>query len=279
MTSLRGIAEGKRDIFTIDPRKLHIEPGFNVRDFSLPENLEHVAWLKASIKEVGLKEPLIVRMRDDDVSIVGGECRYRAIMELIEEGEAIDAIVCMPEPKHVSAEERIAELHVRNSGKRFSPVEQAALAKRLLGYGWTEAKIAEKWNMSTSNVSHLLAIETLPEQAKQEVKAGNISPSLAVQTVREHGETGGAAIIKESVSVAKASGKSKATGRTVRAVASNHGGKNIGGKKLGAVLTERVFKFLSGLSAYQEDFKTDAAWSAFHEDYDKLYLDVLKDLQ
>ncbi|MDE2097124.1 MAG: ParB N-terminal domain-containing protein [Patescibacteria group bacterium] len=308
---LREVAESKTDMFRIDPRKLKIEPGFNVRDFSIQENIDHVNYLKESIREIGLREPLVVRMKDDEAFIVGGECRFRAIMALIDEGVPIEDVICIPEPKNIGTEQRYADLHVRNTGKRFSLIEQAALAKRLISFGWSESQIAKNWGVSASNISKLLSIDTLPEQAKQLIRQGDVAPTVALQAVRDFGETEGPAVIAAAVESAReaqrlvedqsaetpppAKGKTKlgrpkgppkerkvaapkATPQRIAKAAASRGLGSKGPRKMSGVMAERVVKFMSGLSKYRPDFTTHAAWESFKEDYEPLYEAILKDL-
>ena len=46
--ALKDFAEGRTDVYKIDPRKLRIKEGWNSRDFSDPANMEHVKTLAAS---------------------------------------------------------------------------------------------------------------------------------------------------------------------------------------------------------------------------------------
>lgn len=243
---LADFADGKSDVFKIDPRKLRVESGFNSRDFTAQENIDHVLWLKENIKAVGLKEALTVRLDGDIGYIVGGECRWRAIMMLIDEGEAWESVPCLPDARNISVEERLADQPIRNHGKQFTQLELAALARKLIGYGWAESKIAAYWGMTHQNLSRILELNQLPEAVKQTVRAGEIAPSTAAAVIREEGPIAGAETISTSVEIAKAAGKTKATPKQITVARSqgSYATPKPVGKTLKPHVTEKVLAFL-----------------------------------
>ena len=250
---LKSFAEGRRDILSIDPRKITVEEGFNGRDFSMPENQEHVDGLKSSIKERGVLEPLTVRLKDGNtVVLVGGECRLRAVLSLIEEGHKIVTVPCQSEDRNTSGEQRIIEQVTRNSGKPFTPIETARLCQRLVRYGWGQGIIAQTLGKSVSYISHLLSLEAMPEAAKEMVRQGTVSAAQALSTVKSAGEVEGVATLHQAVEQSRAAGKTKATPKRVQAAAA----KRVGGKKVGhslsAVQTEKVVTFLHWILTSEE---------------------------
>jgi ParB family transcriptional regulator, chromosome partitioning protein len=283
---LKAYQEGRRDIFMIDPRVILIEPGFNVRDFEAPENVAHVEWLKGSILEVGMKEPITVRNGPHGPILVGGECRLRAIRALIEEGHDYQSIPCQADERTTKEPERVAELHVRNSGKRLAPIEVARIALRLTSnYGWDRAKVALHLRMSESNVSHLLALLEMPEEVQDMVKRGEVAASTALQTIKVNGEDAGATILREARTDAESAvpprinlaaqvamlgadsllppEKPAKVGRGVRVTPKRikattekrqPAGKKAG-KTLSVVQTEKVVAFLTWLLATAEDLE------------------------
>lgn len=208
-TGLKGFADGRRDILNIDPRLIVIEPGFNGRDFAIPENLEHVSYLKASIIELGIKEPLTVRLANDKVTLVGGECRLRAALAAIEDGHEIKTVPCQAEERYTNDAQRIVEQVIRNTGKPFTPIELAHICRRLSAHGWDQSQIATKLSKSPSYVSHLFSLIAMPEEAQAMVRSGEVSASAALSAVRADGETNGVAVLREAVTTAKASGQKR----------------------------------------------------------------------
>ena len=254
-SGLKSFSEGRRDILAIDPRKIVVEQGFNGRDFDMAENQDHIESLKESIRERGVLEPLTVRLKDgNQVMLVGGECRLRAVLMLIQEGEKILTVPCQSEDRNTSSEQRIVEQVTRNSGKPFTPLETARLVQRLIHYGWGQGQIAKKLGKTASYVSHLLSVEGLPEAAKQMVRQGEVSAAQALSIVRSEGESEGVAVLQDAVQESRSRGKTaRATPKRVKAVTEKRSGI---GKKIGHSLsvlqTEKVVAFLHWILSSEE---------------------------
>ena len=79
-TSLKQVGV-RRDYQMINPRLIDIEPGFNARDYTLPENRAHLDRLKLLIVAAGrVNEPITVRLNRETgrATVVDGECRLRS---------------------------------------------------------------------------------------------------------------------------------------------------------------------------------------------------------
>src|ERR1700674_5839547 len=87
-TGIKSLAQGRTDVFKVDPRVLVIKDGWNSRDFNDPENLEHVDNLAQSIAAVGVKQPLTVFFENGKCYVSDGECRLRGAMRAIEHYKA-----------------------------------------------------------------------------------------------------------------------------------------------------------------------------------------------
>lgn len=172
--------QGKRDAYPFDPRLLKIDSGYNVRDLDAADERADLDELKESIRSNGVRVPLEVRLVDEDVFIVAGHRRHKAVMELIGEGEEIKAIPVMPEPKHTSEVDRILNLVVSNSGKPLKPLEVAEVVRRLVAFGWDKAQIAKRigWKSAASVTQHLELL-AMPEPVKAHVREGDISATQA----------------------------------------------------------------------------------------------------
>jgi ParB-like chromosome segregation protein Spo0J len=68
-----GIKEGKLDMLRADPRHLVVQQNYNVRDLDTPEAQEKLRELSASIAEVGVKDPLLVRFDGENIISNSGE--------------------------------------------------------------------------------------------------------------------------------------------------------------------------------------------------------------
>ena len=254
-TGLKAFGEGRRDILNIDPRIIVVEPGFNSRDFSMPENQEHVQSLKDSIVRIGVKEPLTVRMADKKVTLVGGECRLRAVLLAIEEGAAIKTVPCQAESPGTNDAQRTAEQVVRNSGKRFAPLEMARNAQKLANFGWNRQQIADTYSVSVSYVAQLFEMLEMPEEVQSLVRSGVVAAGLALSTVRSQGEADGVLVLRDAVADVQAKAdaepptkkkakKIKATLATVKKAAEKRGTGKATGLKLNADKTKTAITFM-----------------------------------
>ena len=215
---LKDLAAGVSDLFKFDPRILQIDPTFNVRR-DTPELRQHIDELKGSIREHGVKKPLKVRLDGERVFIVDGHTRLRAVMELIEDGAEIETVPCVPEARFVSEADRTLDLLTENSGKPLEPLEKGEVFKRLLAFGWDEARIALKSGLGVKQVQNLLALSAAPEAVKEMVSNGEVSATTALRAVQAEGGAQATETLKEAVAEAKANGKGKATPKAVAAAA------------------------------------------------------------
>ena len=207
---LRDIADGRRDMLNIHPGLIRIDKGFNPRQYSMFENREHLDALKASIREMGVRVPLLVRwdVGSEQAILIDGECRLRACLELIKEGVEIKSVPVFQEPAGNEADRLILAI-TTNTGKPLSIAESGAAFKRLLGYGWKADDIARKTGHTVRYVNQSMEINDAPEEVKQMVSKGSVTPALARKVVREKGD-GATAVLKGKVEAAEAKGKKTA---------------------------------------------------------------------
>lgn len=216
MTQVREVGT-KRDYYMIDPRIIRVEPGYNVRDMTTLEAQEKLQDLARSIAAIRVQQPLTVRMKGAEPFVVSGHRRLAATMIAIEGGAAIQTIPCMGEAKGTSEEDRTADLIVSNSSDPLKALEVAAAIKRLVAFGWDTAKIAERcgWG-SVQTVDNYLSLLSAPEEVKDMVRSGEVSPSTVVSTVRKRGDKAGGVLAAAKIQAAS-EGKTRVTTAHVRA--------------------------------------------------------------
>ena len=214
---IAAIAEGRTDLFRMDPRKIVIRPGWNSRDFDLPENQEHVSLLAESIREVGVREPLAGYLDDGEFVLTNGESRLRAVLKLLAEGVEIKTVPVQPEPRHASEADHLASQIIRNSGKPFTPMENARVFARLLDFGWTAQEIAKKTGITVERVNQIAKLNSVTETVRKVVQAGEITPTL-VQRIQAKAKSATEVEeqVLEAIRTAKSEGKAKATPRHVK---------------------------------------------------------------
>lgn len=204
---LQDIAVGRSDLLRIDPRKIVVDPSFNVRA-DTPELQEHIATLARSISEIGVQKPLTVRLHNDAPYLVDGHCRLQAALLL---GDMIQTVPCLPEGRGVSEADRTLMLLTQNSGMPLTPLEKAAVFSRLLGYGWSEADIARKAGYSVQHVRNLLDLNAAPSEVLDMVRSGEVSATLAIQEIK----TGNSDRLISAVRVVRTEGGKRVTARTI----------------------------------------------------------------
>lgn len=81
--------------------------------------------------------------------------------------------------------------------------------KKLLDLGWSQKDIAAKSGMTGGRISQILELMTMPEPIKAMVAAGEVSASMAIQTVKAEGAKA-TEKLTTAVTAAKAEGKTRA---------------------------------------------------------------------
>ena len=130
--------------------------------------------LAASIRAVGVLQPIIVSPSGERYTIIAGERRYRAsrLAELSE----IPAIV-----RDWDEQTRLEAALIENLQRDdLNPVEEAMGVRRLMDEaGLTQERVAERLGKSRPAVANLLRLLTLPESVKQLVTEGKLSAGHA----------------------------------------------------------------------------------------------------
>lgn len=130
--------------------------------------------LAASIRAVGVLQPIIVAPDGERYTIIAGERRYRAsrLAELSE----IPAIV-----RDWDSQKRLEAALVENLQRDdLNPVEEAMGVRRLMDEaGLTQEKAAERLGKSRPAVANLLRLLTLPESVRQMLVEGKLSAGHA----------------------------------------------------------------------------------------------------
>lgn len=212
--------KGKRDAYPFDPRLLKVEAGYNVRVMDSPEMRAKNAELKESIRVNGVKVPLEVKFDGEDVYVVAGHRRHAMVSELIAEGEPIETVLVIAEPKGTNDAERALNLVISNSGEPLKPLEVAEVVRRLTAFGWDKGQIAKRmgWK-STSTVGQHLDMLAMPADLQKAVTQGKVSATMARRLEKE--QPGLAAkIVSDAEDEQKRLGKKgRATPKAIRKIA------------------------------------------------------------
>jgi ParB family chromosome partitioning protein len=131
--------------------------------------------LAASITEVGLLQPVVVRrLRGDRYELVMGERRWRASQRA---GlDYIPAIVRETHDNDMLRDALMENLH----RQQLDPLEEAAAYQQLLDdFGATHEQLAQKVGRSRPHISNTLRLLNLPPAVQKRVAAGVISAGHA----------------------------------------------------------------------------------------------------
>lgn len=164
------------------PEKSSVAPGetvsfikvASIKDSSLQPrtnyNDERLKELKASIKDKGVLQPILVRKKGSGYEVVAGERRLKAVRDL--KVSEIPAII-----KDVTDQEALVLALVENiQREELNPVEEAQGFKRLIDeFGYTQDTVAQSVGKDRSTVSNLLRILKLPKNILNSIADGNIS--------------------------------------------------------------------------------------------------------
>jgi ParB family chromosome partitioning protein len=130
--------------------------------------------LRASISEVGVLVPIIVRVTGDTYELIAGERRWRAA--LAANLETIPAIVRQADERE-SLEVAIIENLQREN---LNALEEAmGFAHLMESYGFTQERVSERLGRSRSSVANSLRLLTLPDGVKALLRSGAITAGHA----------------------------------------------------------------------------------------------------
>ena len=141
---------------------------------------DDITELAASIKEVGLLQPIVVRRRehgDDgeaDYELIMGERRLRAAKEA---GlETIPAVV-----RYAAVEDLLRDALLENLHRvQLNPLEEAAAYQQLLeDFNCTHAELSQRIARSRSQISNTLRLMKLPPLVQRRLAAGVLSAGHA----------------------------------------------------------------------------------------------------
>lgn len=211
-----------RDLWMMPLATLRKREGFNVR----VDNDEHKARVREiadSIKVNGYysDKPLSVMViREDGVDygyITDGHTRFDGAMLAVSEGAEMELVPVVPSPAGTTLEDITIGLVTKNSGRPLQPFEVGIVCKRLIDMGLEDKEIANRIGLGLGYVRNLLSLVGAPKAIRDLVTSGQVSASLAVETMHKEG-AGAVKVLKDAGAVAKELGKSKVTKKSVKKV-------------------------------------------------------------
>lgn len=211
-----------RDLWMVPVENLVILDDFNVRSKN-DEYHTAVREIADSIKENGFysHKPFAVlvikRNGHDVIAVYDGHTRYDGVQLAISEGALIERVPAIAAPSGTTVEDITVGLVTNNSGRQLEPMGIAVVCKRLVGYGYTNTEISKRLGFTSAYVGGLLSLVGAPKRIRDMVSNGKVSATLAVNTLRDEGESA-VNVLEAGLNIAKADGKSKVTKKNLVSV-------------------------------------------------------------
>ena len=155
------------------------------------QNFERIDELVASIGEVGVLEPLLVRQGPQGFQIISGERRYRAAIEA-----GLDEVPCMI--LNVDDAQVLAIALIENLQRQdLSPFEEAEALRALVSrFDYTHEEVAQKIGKARTSVTEALSIADLPEDIKTKLDGGGVNTkSILLEVARREDPSEQAALV------------------------------------------------------------------------------------
>ena len=126
--------------------------------------------LAASIAQIGVLQPILVRPADSGYELIAGERRWRAAG--IAELEVIPAIVRTTDDMSSMEQALVENLHRAD----LTPLEEAAAYHQLIeDFDFTHEQVAERVGKSRSAISNALRLMALPTEIQQYLGDGRLT--------------------------------------------------------------------------------------------------------
>lgn len=219
----QGISSG--DLWKYPIERLRVIPGYNAR--------EKDADYKASVREYAdsmkangydQTKPIagyVIEGEDGEhyVGITDGHTRFDAIALANKEGAEITTVPVVTAARGTSMEDITIALVTANTGKPLKPFAVANVCKRLTGYGMETKEIARRLGLTKPYVDSLLDLLSTPKALREMVSSGQVSATLAMDTVKQHGKDA-TKVLAKGATAAKKAGKERVTAKHVKAALS-----------------------------------------------------------
>ena len=167
--------------------------------------------LKASIKEKGVLQPILVRAKNGGYEVIAGERRLKAARSL--EMKEIPVII-----KDVTDREALVIALIENiQREELNPIEQSEAYKKLIEDSqYTQDEVAQSVGKDRSTITNLLRLLKLPIDMQNSVSKGDLSVGharalLSVESLKEQKKFF-ATTLKKGLSVRELENLVKGTG-------------------------------------------------------------------
>ncbi|SDV48682.1 ParB/RepB/Spo0J family partition protein [Chitinasiproducens palmae] len=204
------------DLWMVPPDQIHYDPLDNIRALD-QEHVRHLADLMLA-NGYDRKHPIgcFVRKRDgrDIICVYAGQHRYHAAKLAIAEGADIRAIpVVIDAAKFVSRSSLIIAGVNGNKGASLTPLQLAAAVADLQREGLSSSAIAKQLCVTDQTLRDLEVLRAAPACVLEMVARGEVSATLAIEQIRQHGSDAAVAHLEAAVRKARSAGKARASAK------------------------------------------------------------------
>ena len=202
------------EIIMLDPETIEEKPNYNVRNMESEATQAYIRQMVDSIHASGTAAfpEITVHQENGKVYVTRGHCRRRSFIIARQEGAEIKGIRAIASTIKGDAENTLDLLN-NADGLHLTPLEIATAIKRLISFEWSIAEIAKRRGCTPQAIKNALDVADLPAPAAKMVEKGEVSATLAVETVRKQGALLATDSLKSAVETAKEKGKNHATAK------------------------------------------------------------------
>lgn len=208
------------ELASLPPSLIEVDPDFNPRDIASQRMVDHIREIANSILANGYDQTEVIKIRwtGDRAFVRDGHCRLAAIRLAQSEGAVVGRVPVQPMPRASNELDDAYQVLTTQTKLPLAPSEWTTQIRKLLAQGQTEKLIIARLGKPRDFIARLLDLAEAPADVRQTVDQGRISPTAAVNLIRQNGHAGGREIIAKAVEHARAEGRERARPRDVAAV-------------------------------------------------------------
>lgn len=173
----------RRNAYQVPPELITIDKKWNIRETMDKDGIEDLA---RNIAKVGIKVPPIVRRDGENLILVDGERRLRAVLLAKKRfGAMIKTIPVELEGRYTNEEDNLITSIIANELREdVPPLERANGYKRLMDGGYDVTEVAEMLGRTVDHVTRQLRLLEASPKVRKALKDGRISPHTVSELVR-----------------------------------------------------------------------------------------------
>ncbi|AVS68158.1 hypothetical protein C8245_23065 [Paracidovorax avenae] len=268
MSSNRQLLEAgtakRADLVKVWIQELHVEPGFNAPE--TPEEFQaRVDGIVAHLANGGKLPPIEVRDRPEGGKfVVDGHARREGYIQADAKGIPVadpkdGRVYVLTIPFEGNDADRTLRIITSAESRTLSPLQTAAILKRLRAFGWALEDIARKINRTPERVRQLLALGDANTDVQQLVQSGEVSANVASQAVRQYGEKAGE-VLQHQLEGVKAAGGKKLTPSKAKPPRPTASDLEQERSRLDWLVQQRAYVCEGGKPDFAEDAATRGYW-------------------